>query len=232
MWPIPFLKNEFVSIIFSSDAISCSWIQKTNKGAAPLVLRAYQRYTLHNSELYNLIPFNPTTIKKYILSFLQQYDLKNAFILFCLDGPGMLERFVSMPISTAHRTDFDIPHTSSIQWEYRYIYPNHGQYVFYVYALPRSLILQYELLAMSMRCNMVMMTTKTAALLAAYKNIFGIAFRASQLAIDMTRYDNNVEDLISVDALRRMITIDSSIDIKNEKIFIASAYGLFCEEKY
>lgn len=232
MWPIPSLQHEFVSITFSSQAITCSWIQKTTKGAAPLILRAYKRYSLNNFELYNLIPFNPTIIKKYILSFLHQYHLRNVFILFCLDGPIVVEQFVSMSTSAIHRTDFAIPNISSAQWEYRYIYPNDGQYVFYVYAIPRSLILQYELLTMSMQCNVVTITTKTAALLAAYKNIFGTAFRKSQLAMDMMKYDNNVEDLVSADALRRTIMIDNSIDIKNEKIFIAAACGLFCAERF
>jgi hypothetical protein len=91
--------------------------------------------------------------------------------------------------------------------------------------------LQYELLAIGLQCNLIGITTKTMALLGAYKNIFGAAFRRSQLAVDMMQSHNNVEDLISIDALRRMIHIDNGINIKNEKLFIAAACGMFCSEK-
>jgi hypothetical protein len=230
-WPIPALKHEFVSISFFPDSIACSWIQRTKSGIAPLILRAYKRYSLHNFELYNLIPYNPTIIKKYITSFLQEHNLRDAFIMFCLHGPALMEQCIAMPTSTPHRSDFNIDQTSSMQWEYRYLYPNHdGQYVFYVYAVPRSLILQYELLATSMGCNLIGITTQTAALLEAYKNIFGAAFRKSQLAVDMMRCDNNVVDLISADALRRMVALPGYI-AKDEYATVAAACGIICGER-
>ena len=230
MWPIPTLKNEFVSVFFSSDTIACCWIQKTTAGLAPLIVRAYQRYTLDNVQIIHLIPFNPTKIKEYIQVFLSQHKLDNAFITFCLDG--IAERYVMLPTSTPHHADFEMSHSSNVQWEYRYLYPNHeGRYVFYTYAIARSLILQYELLAIGLHCNLIGITTKSMALLEAYKNIFGAAFRKSQLAIDMIRSDNTIEDLISVDALRRMIYMDHGIVIKDEKLFIAAACGIFYSEK-
>ncbi len=228
MWPIPSLEHEVVSISFSPENMTCCWIQKTNMAIAraPLLMKAYKRYSLHNLELHKLIPFNPTRIKKYISSFLYEHNLQNAFITFCLDG--IAEKCVVLPTSTPHRADFDIKNVSSMQWEYRYLYPNHdGQHVFYVYAVPRSLILQYKLLAIAAQCNLVTMTTQTVALLDAYKHIFGTAFRKSQLAVDMMRHDNVIADLISVDAIRRMIVVPSHINLNEEKNFIATACGLF-----
>lgn len=229
MWPIPALKHEFVSISFSPSSIACSWIQKTKTSSAPLTLRAHKRYALNNLELYHLIPFNLAAIKQYINSFLSEYDLRDAFITFCLQGSGISEHFIAMSTSTPHRTDFAIANTSSMQWEYRYLYPNHdGQYVFYAYAIPRSLILQYQLLAMSMRCNVISITTQTAALLDAYKHIFGTAFRKSQLAVDMMKYENNIHALISDDAVRRMVSFGGVA--KEEHVAVAAACGVFYEE--
>ena len=148
MWPIPSLEREFVSIFFSPDTITCCWIQKTKGGTAPLTVRAYKRYNCDDLELYNLIPFNQTVIKKYINLFLDMYGLHDAFIIFCLDG--LKEQCVMLPTSTPTRTDFNIQYGGSMQWEYRYLYPHHdGYYVFYLYAIPRSLLLQYELLAIA-----------------------------------------------------------------------------------
>src|SRR5690349_17348422 len=109
MWPIPSLQHEFVTISFSPSYIACSWIQKTKNGSAPLILRAYQRHAIHDLELFNLIPFNPTCINKHIRSFLDCHDLHNAFIIFCLQGPSLQEQFVMLPTSTPHRTDFSMP---------------------------------------------------------------------------------------------------------------------------
>lgn len=231
MWPIPALKDEFVTISFSQNSITCSWVQKTKTGAALLMLRAHKRYALNNLELHHLIPFSPTVIKKYITSFLCEHNLRNAFITFCLQGPGITEHFIAMPTSTPHRSDFAIANTSSVQWEYRYLYPNHdGQYIFYAYAIPRSLILQYQLLAMSIGCNLISITTQTAALLDAYKNIFGTAFRKSQLAVDMMRHENNIQELISDDAVRRMVSLSGGVT-KEEYGDIAAACGVFCAER-
>src|SRR5271156_6224355 len=102
MWPIPACEHELVTVSFSSDSLVCSWLQKTNNGSAPLVLRAYQRYQLDNLELTNLTIFNPTTIKKHISFFLQKYDKKDAFVVFSLDGFSLGEELVALPTSTPH----------------------------------------------------------------------------------------------------------------------------------
>ena len=47
----------------------------------------------------------------------------------------------------------------------------------------------------------------------------------------MMRYDNNVEQLISVDALRRMMSIPAGINTIDERLPIAAACGLMCVER-
>ena len=231
MWPIPALEHKLVSVDFSDQALVCSWIEKTNNGTAPLLLRAYKRFPLTNLELENLVLFNPTIIKKYMCSFLEEHNLADAFIAFIVHGPTIAEQFVAMPTSTPHYTDFGIGNNRSLLWEYRYLYPNdHGQFVFYVYTVPRSLILQYQLLAIAAQCNLITMTTRTMALLSAYKNIFGIAFRHSQLAVDMMRCNNNIADLITADTLNRMVSVTAD-KVVSERLYCAAASGLFSSER-
>src|SRR5579863_5962777 len=97
MWPMPAVAHKFVSIIFTSDILSCYWLEKTNRGTASLVVRAYKSYPLDNLELANLILFNPTVIKEHITSFLKEHDLSDAFVACALHGPAVHEEFVAMP---------------------------------------------------------------------------------------------------------------------------------------
>lgn len=227
MWPIPSLNHKLITISFSSDAVTCCWMEKSTTSSAPLIMRAYQRYPLDNLESIELMIFNPTFIKKCVHAFLHKHRLHNSFIVFCLDD--VAERYIALPTSTPHISDFDIPKTSMMHWEYRYLYSDHdGHYTFYIYAVPRSLILQYELLAIALSCNLIGITTKTAALLSSYKNIFGVAFRKSQLALDMMRYNNEIEKVITPDAVRRMVSFSGDIPHEHYNT-VAAACGIFYE---
>jgi hypothetical protein len=232
MWPIPALAHKFVSVFFTSDFLVCCSIIKTKNGTAPFVLDAYKSYPLDHGELHNLTLFNPTIIKQYITSFLTEHHLQDAFVAFVLHGEAVQEQFVTMPTATPHRTDFAISHSTHMMWEYRYMYPNHdGQFVFYLYSLPRSILLQYQLLAISAQCNLITITTQTMGLLSAYQHIFGSAFRRSQLAIDMMRHNNNIGDLITADTARRMIDTSAVKLSKDDCLQCVAAAGLFCSER-
>jgi len=246
MWPIPALEHKFVSVLFSPQALVCCWIESFvalrytpagHSGRAvqnrQLILRAYKRYPLDNLELANFTLFNPTIIKKYISSFLNEHNLQDAFVAFSLHGPAVTEQFIAMPTSTPHRTDFKIVgNARSILWEYRYLYPHeNGQFMFYVYTVPRSLILQYQLLAIGAQCNLITVSTHTTSLLSAYQYMFGSAFRRSQLAVDMKRCNNAIETLISTDAINRMVTVGTDINVAQERLYLAAAVGLLCSER-
>src|SRR5438132_4666949 len=112
MWPIPSLHHKLVTILFSSDAITCCWIEKSTTSSAPLIVRAYQRYPLDNLESIQLMLFNPTFIKKCINAFLRKHELHNSFVVFCLDG--VAEKHIALPKSTPHISDFDMPKTSML----------------------------------------------------------------------------------------------------------------------
>ncbi|HLJ30930.1 MAG TPA: hypothetical protein VKU36_00700 [Candidatus Babeliales bacterium] len=232
MWPIPALEHKVVSILFFSNELVCCWIEKSAHNSL-LTVRAYKRYPLTNLELVGLVIFNPTILKKYITSFLREHNLNDAFIVFSLGGSSITEQFVALPTSTPHYRDFSHnPGTRSIIWQYRYLYPHEdGQCMFYTYAVPRILLLQYQLLAMSIHCNLIKITTHSASVLLAYEHLFGKAFRRSQLAVDMIRVHNNVDALISVDALHRMVKVDTDINVVQERPYLAAAIGIWSGER-
>jgi hypothetical protein len=231
MWPMPALTNKFVAIFFTQDSLVCCSVTKTKNGVTPFVLDAYKSYSLDNHELHNLTLFNPTIIKQHIVSFLTEHNLQNAFVAFVLDGPAVQEQFVTMPTATPQRTDFDIPNSAHMIWEYQYMYPtDSSHFVFYLYSVPRSVLLQYKLLAIAAQCNLITVTTQTMALLSAYQHMFGNAFRRSQLAIDMMRCNNNIGDLITIDTVRRMMDISGIKLSKDDYVQCIAAAGLFCSE--
>jgi len=229
MWPIPTLQNDNIIISFYDNQLVCTWIQKT-KNESIAQIKAYQRHSLDHFELEQLVLFNPTYIKNIIITFLSAYHKKNAFIFFSFNGPSIIEYCIAFAISTPKREDFGIPHSSNMLWNYQYLYQNDdGQFIFYVYKIPQFLLLQYKLLAISTYCNVITMTTQNMAFLYCYKNIFGINFRQSQLAVDMMKNNNIFEHLISAEILQQMIQIPSSLSIKKELPYLATSYGLFSQ---
>lgn len=231
MWPLPPLENELITISFSPNNLTLSWIQKNTKTKTPLQCTAYERHELSNLELEKLILFNPTHIAKLITHFLSRHKKHNAFIAFSLQGASLTEEFITLPTSHPKATDFGMTPSSNFLWGYRFMYHNHdGQAVFYVYKIPRSLLLQYKLLTITTKMNLIMITTQTMSYFNAYKTIFGSSFRQSQFGLDMMRHNNKIENLISTDILKRVITPPINISIADEHAYLANAYGLFTSQ--
>ncbi|MGB8366878.1 MAG: hypothetical protein WCD44_00815 [Candidatus Babeliales bacterium] len=230
MWPLPSLNKQFVAITMQPHYLTCSWIEQAQK-KAPLVLRAYKRFNLQNLALEKLILFNPTYIKQCILLFLQTHQLKNAFIAFSLSGPTTIEQFVSLQTASPLPDQFSIQKIKNNLWGYEYIYPRDHQFVFYVYQIPHTTLLQFKLFSIAAHLNVIAIIPQRSTLLLLYKFIYGNAFRRAQLAIDMIRYHNMIEYLFSPDLLARIIDTSSCIqNIAIELPYLLPACGLFISE--
>lgn len=230
---IPPLHSELVSIIFQPHQLTLSQIQASHK-KVQLDLCAYQQISLNDLELEKLIIYNPTRIKNYISTFLTKHKIKNAFVLFALSGFGLFERYVALSTPNAQPKDFKISELQQLNWEYTYVYPtDNAQSMYYVCGLPNKLLLQYQLLAITTRLNLLKITTKRMALHSIYKYMYGTAFRRSQLAIDMLRHNNMIEYLFSQDTLSRVVHIPTRIDVdkKMEIMNILSACGLITSDE-
>jgi len=231
MWPLPLLDKQLVAITIQPHYLSCSWIQRSSK-KAPLLLRAYKRFGLQNLELEKLTLFNPTSIKKYITTFLSTHQLHNAFVTCSLSGPNITEQFI--PLQTANPTsdDFSMQKAENILWEYEYIYPRDHQFIFYVYSISRAILLQYQLLFTAAHLNIIAIIPQRRVLLSLYKFLYGVAFRQAQLAVDMTRYHNMIEYFFTSDLLARIISISPNIQIGAKEIpYLLIACGLFVSEE-
>ena len=230
MWPIPSLENELITISFSPNNLALSYIQKTDASSTPYALRAYKHVPLDNLELENLVLYNPSKIKDVVSGFLNEHRKTNSFIAFSLQGPAITEKLVHSPSSTFNAHNANTHDRGFIERGYQYLYPHdNGTFVFYTYAVARSLLLQYKLFAIATRLNLLTITTQRMALLNIYKHIFGPAFRSTQLAVDMHLHNNMIEHLITPDSLKRILKIEPSISNTDDLLLLATACGLFIQ---
>jgi hypothetical protein len=229
MWGSPHYDNQLVTITFQPQVMTCSLITPS-KRFAPLALQAYKKITFCELELESLIVFNATKISQHITDFLDSCNARNAFVACSLRGPKLFERFVPLTKADPSMEDFAVPEGNHMLWDYRFAYPaDNGLWVFYVTGMPRSLLLQYQLLAISTQCNLITLTSERMALLKLYEYQHGAAFRRSQLAIDMVRHHNMIEYLFDSDTLSRILHIPSALAHHrvHDAHHLLSACGLF-----
>lgn len=237
MWPLPKIRNEWVSISYTPQEIICSWIRRAQQKPAPYELAAYQRIPLNNLELTSLIPHNTTLLTKSIRSFLKTHTLEHAYISCSLSGPILFEEIMDMPTASPNpsdfsshlRTDTTYPALKKMNWDYQYLYPkDETHYSFYVCGLQRHHLFQYQLLAIAADMNMVVMTSEKLALLRLYKQIYGIAFRNSQLARDMITHDNNIAHFFTPDIIQRTLYIAPGLQhATTDGAHLSTLLGLF-----
>jgi hypothetical protein len=233
MWPLPPIKNTFVSIIATPEQLVCCSLKQSNK-RAPFLLTGYQRIPLHKMELAANALFNPTAIAQHIKIFLSDYNHQNAFVSLAITSPHINEQYIVLPHASPTPDQFDLPHKKHVIWDYQYLYPNEeGKFVFYVCSMQRPLLLQYQLLAHNARINLTDITTQHIATLQLYRYFYGPAFRQTQLAVDISKYNNDLSQFFTRDALARILHIPThiTIDPQIEKPFLLPACGLFVTQK-
>jgi len=226
MWPVPSLSDNIVTIDNRAHNLVLSWLSPSGSS---ITLKAYQRTTttqIHPSATV----FNTTQLKTTIARFLQEYNLGDASIIMCLSGQGVSESLIKLATASPTPADMLTPALRKMVWDYQYIYPaDHAAYVFYVAGIIRPIILQYQLLAINLSLNLRALTTPFMASLFLYKNLYGSAFRHTQLAHDMHQTNNQLLSLFSTDVLRRSITIpaEHTLNLEEEKFWLLTSLGLY-----
>lgn len=229
MWPLPKIRDETVSIVYTPQAITCSWIT-CHKKRTPYTLQAVQTTMLSKNSTNTAYLHNPTKLKKIIRAFLIRHNLENAFIAMSTTGTGVVQQIVSLPTASPTPEHFTHPSLKNCIWDFCYLYPNsNAQSTFYVCGIQRELLAQYQLLSIAAHLNLVMLTTPLTTLLAVYKKIYGAAFRHSQLTRDMERYNNKLDNVFTIDTIKQLIYVPSHIvlDKEHEKNTLLTALGLF-----
>jgi hypothetical protein len=226
MWPLPKIEESTVTFSFSSDHLFCTLIEKIN--TAPFAhITHYQKYNYSDLTIAHKTIFNPTIIKQLINDFLIKHKKQNARIIFSLAQESITEKYITLNSDRPSIAHFGFTPSHHCLWGYRFMYHNeHGQSVFYFYRASRSLVLQYQLIAIALRLNLIDITTDQMALFYAYKKINDKQFRQTQYALDMAETDNNIGQKIDRSSCARALSL-SELDYSNNSTDFAIAYGLF-----
>jgi hypothetical protein len=230
MWPFLSNTHEIVSIGIRPESIVCSWITSTKKSRAPYILRAYERMPIDTSVYNQGILFNFTTCTSFFKNFLEKHNITRAFITCSLSGSHITEFILDTHSASPATHEFPLQKLNKLMWDYRYLYPKEdARYALYACGISRQLLAQYQLLALSANLNLTLLTTEFMTHLEAYKHLYGKAFRRAQLARDMLTHDNRILSIFTQDTLRRILTIDPSLQLnsEHEKENLITALGLF-----
>jgi hypothetical protein len=227
MWPLTKLSDEQVTFCIRPDKVVCCWVQRSGKRAL-LQVKAYKSFKIDAMAVTPYTIASPTALERCMKQFLIAHNLHDARINIVLDVPHVEQNIVTVPHATPSPATLRIPGKKQIVWDYYYMYPTESnKHAFYTCAIDQALLLQYKLMAVRMQAYVNIITTQYTALLAAYRHMYGAAFRASQLAVDMHKHGNQVERLFTPEMARRIVTLPAESDLQTDGIDILSACGLF-----
>jgi hypothetical protein len=229
MWLLPKTTDEQINVVLSPTAMSCSWIVPASK-QSPYELKAFEQFPFDRLEYEQSTLFNPTVLQNKITTFARNHKLEHAFVSFALAGPQIVESIVELPKASPMPHEFPFPKLRTLIWNYRYLYPaDNAQFAFYVCGINRQQLFQHKLMAINTQLTVNTMTTHNMALLNLYKQSYGKAFRASQLAVDMQQRNNQIAELFSTDTIRRQLYISPSlnVDITTDGPALCTALGLY-----
>lgn len=224
------ITNELVVIALHTTHITCMWVQRVNKKYR---LRAHRVYQCGNFQIGRTIIFNPSWISDKIDAFLTMYQLQHAFIAFMPDAASVTQGFVACATAHPHAQEFAPYRTRQTMHAYHYLYPrDDNRFIFYWYRIAHTLLMQYTCIMVQTVLNVIRITPRFCALLAAYQMVHALAFRPSQLALDMEKVGNRISRYFTDDIIKRCVYgLDDTIQDRELMLDALAACGLLWSEK-
>lgn len=207
MWQLlPKVHHETIGLCITPDTLIISWIQP-HQGSSPYIIKAYKEIKLSPTTFCHDHLFNPTALQLSIRSFVQTYGLENAYMLCAIHGSGMQERF------TSHIPPYPDTQTKHVMRLQQYLYTlDNSEKIFYHVSMPSTLVMQYMLLALHARLNLIALVSHFTAYLALYQRIHASAFRRAQLAQDMQKHHHQLYNMFTHEQIKRLVTAPAHID--------------------
>lgn len=190
-------------------------------------LHYYDSQVLDALELEHLMVFNPTRIRHMIQ---KAYDTigQSMPLLISLNGPSLFSKIISSAYAHPSLGQFNLPRIPYMRWAYHYLYTHDNRHYFYVAGLPQQIILQFQLLSITAKLPLRIISTEPMALLNLYHHIAGSSFRHSELGSDLLGQQNSIEQLFSPSDLKQILIIPDHLAMQQtDYLPLLSACGLF-----
>lgn len=224
---------KIVSIQITPSHISCALIERSAYGRQ-LRVHACEITPFTNLECEKLVIFNHTRLRTIIGDFIRKHHVAQAYATCALTGPNIFEGIIAHQTANPSAQDFSIARSNKHVWDYQFLYSHdNGSSMFYVCGIPHTLLLQYRLLAAALDLRISRITTRRMALLHAYEYAQGAAYRPAQLALDMMRHNNMIEELFTRDLFHRMVQVEPELITASPQAIpsMLTACGLYVGEK-
>lgn len=136
-------------------------------------------------------------------------DVKNTCISVVMHTHHLHEKWYLLDHASPKKEDFSFTSRGQSTWSFQYLYPiGHQQHAFYVCEVEQAVAFQYASSLMKVGIVPVLMTSRALALMHAYHFYQGAAFRRTQFALDMAACEYQIDRLVSLEMVHRLVSID------------------------
>lgn len=219
MWPAPPIRDDVVTVIISPIQMHCGWMSfDAKKGLRLTAFKSYPLEYAHQITLYH-----------HLDDFIAQHKLAHAFLSIALSSPLIHEELIRLSKASPNPGDFNAKQFQQLLWDYHYLHAlDDGNYLFYLKGIKKPLYFEYQLLAHQTNLKLIALTSSYAAQLVAYRQLYGKAFRQSQLALDLAKHNYTIAACLTRDNIARLAQIQpAASEAWNFKEVVAAMIGSF-----
>lgn len=215
---IPAIDESIVGINITPRTITCSWIEPTPYAALPFTLKAYKHLLFEVNNKTDLTLFNPTRMQSLINNFLELHEVGDASVVIALSGEGLIEKQIMLSRASADLKSVE-ENPELMAWHYYCLQdnPTVPKNPWYCCGISRSVLLQYQLLAIQAELNVMQYTTPTMALLKAYRYI---KQKGGEAVPDNAQPKTNILDFINLNGHLK-------IRSPHEHAAVVESFGLY-----
>lgn len=193
------------------DSLTLCAIKKTKSfKSASFQLTAFSNISFFKDEYNEGKIYNPTAIAQHIVNFLSIHGIKKMPITFTINGSHIAQEFISYS-DNAQEQPINNQNTLGLT-EFCHLYTQeNGDKMFYTCTIERSIIMQYQIMAISNKFNLCAISTIPMAHLNIYRFLQGNSWQDS-LAGDLKKNNNETSNLVNAQTIESILTIPAHIE--------------------
>lgn len=224
-----FAPRHQVTISCTPTELSCNVLVRANTKDSRYTLKASMTVALDPFDLQEGIILNSNALAQHIDNFLMRHNLQSAFITLALSGPGIEESFVTTASHLPPPADASTKLATS--WHSLYLYPEeNGNHTWYRCGIHQRLLLQWKLLFLRKRYNLIAITSTTMALFHAYHHAHGSTHGYGRFAKDIEQHGTNFANAFNKEFITRFVsTTTQQAAHEYPSVHMLCALGLYMQ---